>query len=50
MLSATVVPVTVTYDVEGRHQQETIRDWCCHPSDTYYVMVPPSARIRTPTW
>ena len=51
MLGATVVPVTSgNYDVEGRHQRSHPR--LVLPSLRHLLRdtVPPSARIRTPTW
>ena len=38
MLGATVVPVTSGNMTLKDATNEAIRDWCCHPSDTYYVI------------
>lgn len=38
MLGAKVVPVTSGNMTLKDATDEAIRDWCCHPSDTYYVI------------
>ena len=38
MLGATVIPVTCGNMTLKDATNEAIRDWCCHPSDTYYVI------------
>lgn len=38
MLGATVVPVTSGNMTLKDATNEAIRDWCCHPEDTYYVI------------
>lgn len=38
MLGATVQPVTSGNMTLKNATNEAIRDWCCHPSDTYYVI------------
>ena len=38
MLGATVVPVTSGNMTLKDATNEAIRDWCCHPADTYYVI------------
>ncbi|WP_353333979.1 tryptophan synthase subunit beta [Bacteroides sedimenti] len=38
MLGATVRPVTSGNMTLKDATNEAIRDWCCHPSDTYYVI------------
>ncbi|MCC8186447.1 MAG: tryptophan synthase subunit beta [Bacteroides sp.] len=38
MLGATVMPVTSGNMTLKDATNEAIRDWCCHPSDTYYVI------------
>ena len=38
MLGATVVPVTSGNMTLKDATNEAIRDWCCHPSDSYYVI------------
>ena len=38
MLGATVVPVTSGNMTLKDATNEAIRDWCCHPQDTYYVI------------
>ena len=38
MLGATVVPVTSGNRTLKDATNEAIRDWCCHPSDTFYVI------------
>lgn len=38
MLGATVQPVTSGNMTLKDATNEAIRDWCCHPSDTYYVI------------
>lgn len=38
MLGATVCPVTSGNMTLKDATNEAIRDWCCHPSDTYYVI------------
>ena len=38
MLGATVVPVTSGNRTLKDATNEAIRDWCCHPADTYYVI------------
>lgn len=38
MLGATVIPVTSGNMTLKDATNEAIRDWCCHPSDTYYVI------------
>jgi len=38
MLGATVVPVTSGNMTLKDATNEAIRDWCCNPSDTYYVI------------
>lgn len=38
MLGATVVPVTNGNMTLKDATNEAIRDWCCHPSDTYYII------------
>ena len=38
MLGATVVPVTCGNMTLKDATNEAIRDWCCHPADTYYVI------------
>lgn len=38
MLGATVVPVTSGNKTLKDATNEAIRDWCCNPSDTYYII------------
>ena len=38
MLGATVYPVTSGNMTLKDATNEAIRDWCCHPSDTYYII------------
>ena len=38
MLGATIVPVTSGNMTLKDATNEAIRDWCCHPSDTYYII------------
>jgi tryptophan synthase beta chain len=38
MLGATVVPVTSGNMTLKDATNEAIRDWCCHPSDTHYII------------
>ena len=38
MLGATVVPVKSGNKTLKDATNEAIRDWCCHPSDTFYIM------------
>lgn len=38
MLGATVCPVTSSNMTLKDATNEAIRDWCCHPTDTYYVI------------
>ncbi len=38
MLGATVVPVTSGNMTLKDATSEAIRDWCCHPADTYYII------------
>lgn len=38
MLGASVVPVTSGNMTLKDATNEAIRDWCCHPSDTYYII------------
>ena len=38
MLGARVVPVTSGNMTLKDATNEAIRDWCCHPADTYYVI------------
>ena len=38
MLGATVVPVTSGNGTLKDATNEAIRDWCCHPQDTYYIL------------
>ncbi len=38
MLGATVRPVTSGNMTLKDATNEAIRDWCCHPSDTYYII------------
>ena len=38
MLGATVVPVTSGHMTLKDATNEAIRDWCCHPADTYYII------------
>ena len=38
MLGATVVPVTSGNMTLKDATNEAIRDWCCHPSTTYYII------------
>ena len=38
MLGAKVVPVTSGNMTLKDATNEAIRDWCCHPSDTYYII------------
>ena len=38
MLGATVIPVTSGNMTLKDATNEAIRDWCCHPSDTYYII------------
>lgn len=38
MLGATVCPVTSGNMTLKNATNEAIRDWCCHPGDTYYVI------------
>ena len=40
MLGATVYPVTSGNMTLKDATNEAIRDWCCHPSDTYYIIGP----------
>ena len=37
MLGATVIPVTSGNMTLKDATNEAIRDWCCHPADTYYI-------------
>ena len=39
MLGATVIPVTSGNMTLKDATNEAIRDWCCHPADTYYIDV-----------
>ncbi|MDR3236444.1 MAG: tryptophan synthase subunit beta [Prevotellaceae bacterium] len=38
MLGATVVPITSGNMTLKDATNEAIRDWCCHPSDTFYII------------
>ena len=38
MLGAAVVPVTSGNKTLKDATNEAIRDWCCHPSDTFYII------------
>ena len=38
MLGATVVPVTSGNKTLKDATNEAIRDWCCHPADTFYII------------
>lgn len=38
MLGATVIPVTSGNMTLKDATNEAIRDWCCHPADTYYII------------
>ena len=38
MLGATVMPVTSGNMTLKDATNEAIRDWCCHPQDTYYII------------
>ena len=38
MLGATVFPVTSGNMTLKDATNEAIRDWCCHPSDTFYII------------
>lgn len=38
MLGATVIPVTSGNMTLKDATNEAIRDWCCHPEDTYYII------------
>ncbi|MDR2809148.1 MAG: tryptophan synthase subunit beta [Tannerellaceae bacterium] len=38
MLGAKVIPVTSGNMTLKDAANEAIRDWCCHPSDTYYII------------
>jgi len=38
MLGATVIPVTSGNMTLKDATSEAIRDWCCHPSDTFYII------------
>ena len=38
MLGATVIPVTSGHKTLKDATNEAIRDWCCHPADTYYII------------
>ena len=38
MLGATVVPVHSGNKTLKDATNEAIRDWCCHPSDTFYII------------
>ncbi len=38
MLGATVVPVTSGNQTLKDATSEAIRDWCCHPADTFYII------------
>lgn len=38
MLGATVIPVTSGNMTLKDATNEAIRDWCCHPAETYYVI------------
>ena len=38
MLGATVTPVTSGNMTLKDATNEAIRDWCCHPADTYYII------------
>lgn len=38
MLGATVIPVTSGNMTLKDATNEAIRDWCCHPEDTYYLI------------
>ncbi len=51
MLGATVIPVTSGNMTLKDATNEAIRDWCCHPTDTYYIIeksnkVPQFVRLR----
>ena len=49
MLGATVIPVTSGNMTLKDATNEAIRDWCCHPADTYYIIgstVGPSSLSR----
>ena len=41
MLGATVIPVTSGNMTLKDATNEAIRDWCCHPADTYYIRPSP---------
>ena len=47
MLGATVIPVTSGNMTLKDATNEAIRDWCCHPADTYYIIVVPDNQIHT---
>ena len=38
MLGATVVPVTSGNKILKDATNEAIRDWCCHPAETFYII------------
>lgn len=38
MLGATVIPVTTGNMTLKDATNEAIRDWCCHPADTFYII------------
>jgi tryptophan synthase, beta subunit len=38
MLGATIVPVTSGNKTLKDATNEAIRDWCCHPADTFYII------------
>ena len=48
MLGAKIVPVTSGNMTLKDATNEAIRDWCCHPEDTYYLIG--SDLILIPTW
>ena len=49
MLGATVIPVTSGNMTLKDATNEAIRDWCCHPADTYYI-IGSTVLILIPTW
>ena len=48
MLGATVIPVTSGNMTLKDATNEAIRDWCCHPADTYYIIGSTEAPPRLP--
>lgn len=50
MLGAEVRPVTSGNMTLKDATNEAIRDWCCHPADTYYVIGSTVGLIPTLIW